>query len=298
MIMQNYFGASLSDATFAAKSETMRKLYLSAPLPFQGQKRKFAKEYIKVLQLFPDGTTFVDLFGGSGLLSHITKYQKPHSTVVFNDFDGYRQRLEAVPVTNTLLAELRDIIRIPRNNIIPEKTRECVLSCLREAEHEYGYVDYITLSSSVMFSMKYATSLKDFEKGSLYNRVRTTDYPPCLDYLNGLTVVSCDYRELFRRYSGDPNVVFVVDPPYLNTSSKTYNMYWRLTDYLDVLSVLVNRRFVYFTSNKSSLIELCDWMGKFPNFSNPLCNCRRYEIAARMNYGASYKDIMLYTDAA
>ena len=68
----------------------MRKQYLSAPLPFQGQKRMFAKEYIKVLRQFPDGTTFVDLFGGSGLLSHIAKCQKPKSTVVYNDFDGYR----------------------------------------------------------------------------------------------------------------------------------------------------------------------------------------------------------------
>ena len=64
----------------------MRKQYLSAPLPFQGQKRMFAKEYIKVLQQFPDNTTFVDLFGGSGLLSHIAKCQKPNSTVVYNDF--------------------------------------------------------------------------------------------------------------------------------------------------------------------------------------------------------------------
>lgn len=75
----------------------MRKQYLSAPLPFQGQKRMFAKEYIKVLQQFPDGTTFVDLFGGSGLLSHIAKCQKPHSKVVYNDFDGYRLRLEQYP---------------------------------------------------------------------------------------------------------------------------------------------------------------------------------------------------------
>lgn len=74
----------------------MRKQYLSAPLPFQGQKRMFAKEYIKVLQQFPDGTTFVDLFGGSGLLSHIAKHQKPNSTVVYNDFDGYRHRLERI----------------------------------------------------------------------------------------------------------------------------------------------------------------------------------------------------------
>ena len=61
----------------------MRKHYLSAPLPFVGQKRMFAKEFIKVLSQFPDGTLFVDLFGGSGLLSHIAKCQKPHSKVVY-----------------------------------------------------------------------------------------------------------------------------------------------------------------------------------------------------------------------
>ncbi len=48
----------------------MRRQYLSAPLPFQGQKRMFAKEFIKVLKHYPDDAVFVDLFGGSGLLSH------------------------------------------------------------------------------------------------------------------------------------------------------------------------------------------------------------------------------------
>ena len=32
----------------------MRKMYLSAPLPFMGQKRMFAREYIKVLEGFKD----------------------------------------------------------------------------------------------------------------------------------------------------------------------------------------------------------------------------------------------------
>lgn len=34
----------------------MRNMYLSAPLPFVGQKRMFAKEFIKVLDRFPDST--------------------------------------------------------------------------------------------------------------------------------------------------------------------------------------------------------------------------------------------------
>lgn len=227
----------------------MRKQYLSAPLPFQGQKRMFAKEYIEVLQQFPDGTTFVDLFGGSGLLSHIAKYQKPHSTVVYNDFDGYRQRLEALPVTNALLAELREIVDVPRHKPILGETKERVLSCIRKYLHDYGYIDYITLSSSIMFSMKYATEFSDLEKETLYNNIRTTDYEPCADYLDGLTV-------------------------------------------------LAGHRFIYFTSNKSSIVELCDWMGKHPELGNPFENCQRREFNAHMNYSASYTDIMLYTKAA
>lgn len=276
----------------------MRKQYLSAPLPFQGQKRKFAKEYIKVLQQFPDGTTFVDLFGGSGLLSHIAKCQKPNSTVVYNDFDGYRQRLEALPVTNALLAELRGIVDVPRHSIIRGELRRRVLECIKRYETEYGYVDYITLSASVLFSMKYATSFAELEKETLYNNIRTTDYPPCKDYLDGLTVTSCDYKKVFERYKDVPGVVFLVDPPYLGTDSKTYRMYWKLSDYLDVLTVLAGHRFIYFTSNKSSIIELCDWIGRNKAVGNPFGNCRRKEVGAHMNYNSSYTDIMLYTKAA
>ena len=70
----------------------MKKHYLSAPLPFVGQKRMFASEFINVLKQYPDDAIFVDLFGGSGLLSHITKCQKPNAEVIFNDFDNYRHR--------------------------------------------------------------------------------------------------------------------------------------------------------------------------------------------------------------
>ena len=251
-----------------------------------------------MLQQFPDGTTFVDLFGGSGLLSHIAKCQKPDSTVVYNDFDGYRRRLEALPVTNALLAELRGIADVPRHSIIRGELRLRVLECIKKYETEYGYVDYITLSASVLFSMKYATSFAELEKETLYNKIRTTDYPPCTDYLDGLTVTSCDYKKVFERYKDVPGVVFLVDPPYLGTDSKTYRMYWKLSDYLDVLTVLAGHRFIYFTSNKSSIIELCDWIGRNKVVGNPFEKCRRKEVGAHMNYNSSYTDIMLYTDAA
>lgn len=196
----------------------MRRQYLSAPLPFQGQKRMFAKEFIKVLKHYQDDAVFVDLFGGSGLLSHITKCQKPDATVVYNDFDNYRRRLENIPRTNALLDKIREVVAsVPRRKILPEKTKEAIL--------------------------------------------------------------------------------LLIDPPYLSTEVGTYTMNWGLSDYLDVLQTLVGTNYIYFTSNKSSIIELCDWMGRNNTIGNPFTGSEKVEFNARMNYNSSYTDIMLFKDA-
>lgn len=273
----------------------MRKQYLSAPLPFVGQKRMFAREFIQVLKRYPDDAVFVDLFGGSGLLSHITKYQKPGATVVYNDFDNYRQRLENIPRTNVLLDKIRAVVAsVPRRKFLPKKTKETILRLIEQEEHRYGYVDYITLSSSLLFSMKYATNLEELRKETIYNTVRKCDYNPCLDYLDGLEIVSCDYKELFNKYKDMPDVVFLIDPPYLSTEVGTYTMNWGLSDYLDVLQTLVGTNYIYFTSNKSSIIELCDWIGKNNALGNPFIGSEKVEFNAHMNYNSSYTDIMLY----
>lgn len=273
----------------------MRKLYLSAPLPFVGQKRMFAKEFIKVLEQFSDKTVFVDLFGGSGLLSHITKCKRPDATVVYNDYDGYRMRLQAIPQTNALLADLRDIAKnVPRHKPIKGEARERIFERIIQEERNAGYVDFITISSSLMFSMKYQLSVDGMRKETLYNNIRTTDYPLCPDYLEGLTITSCDYKDLYERYKDISGVVFLVDPPYLSTEVGTYKMYWRLSDYLDVLNVLRDKPFVYFTSNKSSIIELCEWIGNNKALGNPFKDCQKVEFNAHMNYSAHYTDIMLY----
>lgn len=273
----------------------MRKQYMSAPLPFMGQKRMFAKEFVKVLGQFRDKTVFVDLFGGSGLLSHITKCQRPDATVVYNDFDGYNRRLQAIPQTNALLADLREIAKdTPRHKPIKGEARERIFERIIREERERGYVDFITLSASLMFSMKYQLNVDGMRKEVLYNTIRMTDYPLCHDYLDGLTVTSCDYKELYEQYQDVPGVVFLVDPPYLSTEAGIYKMYWRLSDYLDVLNVRRDKPFVFFTSNKSSLIELCEWIGRNQAIGNPFNGRQRIEFNAQMNYAAKYTDIMLY----
>ena len=225
--------------------------------------------------------------------------QKAGRGGVYNDFDGYRERLVNIPRTNSLLADLRGIAKdVPRHKPIRDAARERILERLEREEREWGYVDYITLSSSLMFSMKYKLSVSEMRKDTLYNNIRKNDYPECLDYLEGLEITSRDYREVFNEYKDTPGAVFLVDPPYLSTEVGTYTMYWRLSDYLDVLTVLADHSFVYFTSNKASILELCDWMGRNRTLGNPFEDCIKTEFNAHVNYNATYTDIMLYKRAA
>ena len=71
-------------------------------------------------------------------------------------------------------------------------------------------------------------------------------------------------------------------------------MYRRMSDYLDVLNVLNGHSYVYFTSDKSAIVELCEWMGRNRNLGNPFEGAQRHEFNAHMNYNASYTDMMLF----
>lgn len=274
----------------------MKKEYLSAPLPFVGQKRMFASKFKEVLKQYPDDAVYVDLFGGSGLLSHIVKHEKPGATVVYNDYDDYRKRLENIPRTNMLLSDLRRLAGgVPKGRKITGEARERIFRRIEQEEKERGYVDYITISASLMFSMKYKMGLDGMRKEALYNNIRKSDYPAADGYLDGLEITGQDYREVFNRYKDVPGVVFLVDPPYLCTDVTTYTMSWGLSDYLDVLTILHGHPFIYFTSNKSSLVELCRWMGRNPGMGDPFRDAGIMEFNARVNYNSSYTDMMLYS---
>lgn len=271
----------------------MKKEYQSALLPFMGQKRMYIKDFKEVLKQFPDDAIYIDLFGGSGLLSHVTKREKPNATVIYNDFDNYRQRLDNIERTNTLLAELREIVKkFPMKEKLPPEIRSKILQRLKEEEKD-RFVDYITLSSSLMFSMKYATSLDEMKKEDFYNKIRQSDYS-AEGYLDGLEIVSCDYKELVVKYLNIQNVVYLIDPPYLSTEVGTYKMYWTLSDYLDVLSILVGTSYIYFTSDKSNLLELCQWLGNNHWVGNPFAEAGQKRMYRTMNYNSAYTDIMLY----
>ncbi len=271
----------------------MSRIYKCAPLPFIGQKRFFIRDFSEVLgKLKNDVDTVVDLFGGSGLLSHTAKAVLPDARVVYNDFDGYSRRIAAIPSTNRILGEIRPLLKdIPSNKRIPTETKERILDIVARYGSE-GFVDYQTVSRSLLFSGKWAKSLADLCKHSFYNGIRQSNYDAD-GYLDGLEVVYMDYRELFVRHRDNNRALFILDPPYLSTDCGMYEGWWKLADYLDVLKLLPGVRYIYFTSEKSQLVELCDWLGKNRFECSPMEGAEIRTRNNAINYHASFKDIMV-----
>lgn len=270
------------------------KTHRSSPLPFMGQKRRFLKKFTEVLKNNSPTAVYVDLFGGSGLLAHTVKQFYPSATVVYNDYDNFNQRLQNIDNTNKLLADIRALIAdLPKDKAIPSDRRRPIIDRVYQEEKTVGYVDYITISSNLLFAMNYAHDLDTLTRQTFYNVLRDTPYD-ATGYLEGVERVSLDYKTLFEKYKGEANVVFLVDPPYLSTETYVYkSSYWKLSDYLDVLRVLDVPHYYYFTSNKSQIIELCEWMERRVPGVNPFGGSTIYSHVTNANQTSKYTDIMI-----
>ncbi|MEI7488141.1 MAG: DNA adenine methylase [Chryseobacterium sp.] len=272
------------------------KTYIQAPLPFQGQKRRFLKHFKKALKEFSPNATYVDLFGGSGLLSHTVKSIYPDAHVIYNDFDNYSQRLENIDITNALLADIRGICLKNSNRKQKERlSNEIRSEIIERISHEKGFIDWVTISSSLLFSMNYVTSFEQLKKETFYNKVRLSDYNAD-GYLEGVNRVKKDYRDLYAEHRNNQDVVFLVDPPYLSTDTTTYSRedYWKLSDYLNVLKTIEDTSYFYFTSNKSQIIELCEWMQGHGYCRSPFDEAKTVTVGTQLTYNAGYNDIMMY----
>ena len=134
--------------------------------------------------------------------------------------------------------------------------------------------------------MNYASGIEDFENKTYYNNTKEKVYT-AEGYLEGVETTRLDFRKLAARFQADPHVCFVMDPPYLSTECGHYKHFWRMADSLDTLPILEGHPFFYFSSDKSRIIELCDWMERQHGIPSPFRN------AIRMSRSGGIRDIRI-----
>ena len=266
----------------------------TSPLPFQGQKRKFVKHFKEALTHFPANATYIDLFGGSGLLSHTVKTTHPNARVIWNDYDNFAHRLALIPTTNEIIAQLRPIVaNYPKGTRINE-AKSAILEVLRQYPPEA--LDCITLSANLLFSGKYATSLEALAKDGFYAKITQTPYNAD-GYLAEVERRQTDYRNLITEFQHTPNTVFILDPPYLSTDISSYSgaQDWKLKDYLHIVKALnAMPRYIYFGSNKGQLLDLFDFLANEYDLPSPFNHTTRVSVSTSVNYTSTYEDLMIF----
>ncbi|KOE30132.1 hypothetical protein D17P3_0311685, partial [Aggregatibacter actinomycetemcomitans D17P-3] len=126
-----------------------------APLPFVGQKRQFLKHFKAILnEQIPgdgEGWTIIDTFGGSGLLAHTAKQLKPRARVIYNDFDGYAERIKHIDDINRLRRKIAALLSgVARQKRVTDKAIKTEI--VKTIEAFDGYVDLASLASWLLFS--------------------------------------------------------------------------------------------------------------------------------------------------
>lgn len=279
----------------------MGKIHKQAPLPFQGQKRNWVKAITSIcdgLAFENQGArfTFVDVFGGSGLVAHTIKQTMANARVIYNDYDNYTSRLARAEETNEILQAITQLVEekgIGKEKRVEEEAKHEICDILDEFQKKGYQLDMITISAWLLFTGNYRGSVEELRRTNLYINAPKKLYDVS-GYLEGVEVVRDDYKNIIDKYEDD-NTVFVLDPPYLSTNIDSYAMTntWKLTDYLDILNLTRNRKYIYFTSNKSQLLELTQWLSEHTDFDG-FANMKKIIKSTSAKANKPYLDIMIY----
>lgn len=276
-----------------------KKTFKQAPLPFIGQKRMFLKHFQNILNEHikddGEGWIIIDAFGGSGLLSHVAKAIKPKARVIYNDFDGYSERLAHIGDINTLRSQLFTVVgnATPKNKRMP---KELKAECVKIIQAFDGYKDLNCLASWLLFSGQQVGTFEELFAKDFWHCVRQSDYPSADGYLDGVEVVSESFHTLLPRFSADPQVVFVLDPPYLCTKQESYKQahYFDLIDFLRLVNI-TRPPYIFFSSTKSEFVRFIEYMqqDKVDNWQ-AFDGAQRVAIKTALNYQGEYEDNMVY----
>lgn len=267
-----------------------------APLPFQGQKRNFIKQFNELIKdefMGYRNGVFIDAFGGSGLLSHNIKQIYPNARVIYNDYDGYCERLAHIEETNEILRAITPIYeKYGKDRSISPEDKASITQILDDFKNKGFYIDWLTFSSILFYGGSYAHNEAEFKKEKRLFSGPNGSVPQysAKGYLESVEIVRKDAMELIKEFDGQ-DVVLVLDPPYLQTDKTGYKCFWGLRDFLRLIR-LVREPFIFFSSENSDILPYID-----DRIENDGCEVfKGYKIKqASLSNGAKSKpDYMIY----
>lgn len=288
----------INDKDKGKSSVKQSQKYMKAPLPFVGQKRNFLEKFRRVISEHiandGDGWTIVDVFGGSGLLAHHAKQALPKATVIYNDFDGYCNRIKNIQDTERLrMLLLSKLAHTENKKLLNSSDKQTVIDTINGFD---GFVDVKTIASWFLFSGKQAHNIEELFSGQLYNSVPCGELKPATGYLDGVAVTCEPYSAIMAKYQHNANTLFLLDPPYINTNQKAYGKqnYFAMVDFLRLMS-LVRPPYIFFSSTKSEILDYFGYMKELNGDDwKRFGGFKLQTIRSAVHRNATYEDNMIF----
>lgn len=250
-------------------------MYLKSPFPFQGQKRFYAQKLrdFDFGKLINDKTIIVDVFGGSGLMSHVFASKYPKNKVIYNDFDNFYEVLKKdskiVKVINECIDKIGksvDFSKYDKQEKLSVEDRNKIKNIVDTALKQNENV------KNIKYIIKFFASYLGFGgqqhlNSDLYNKWtgKKLNHPEGY-ILPNMEITHEDFKVLLNKFKSNKNVFYIFDPPYLFTDKSSYNAdkklnFWSLTDsfyMLDFIFDYVNKC-ILFESEKSGLLTVLEF---------------------------------------
>ena len=269
-------------------------MFKRPPLQFVGNKYRSRDMFIEQLEKFKnEDYIFIDLFGGSGYLSHITKKVHPENLVIYNDYDGYKDRVEKVQMTDTIISEIKgkfDAAGVTYGQKASRELSDEIALMLKAKEERGEYVDWMTLSSQLCYTNWICKSYDTMKGHHLHNKLHTRDIKT-EGYFDGLNIVKDEWINIWNKYRENENVVWILDPPYPLCAQTQYIGGILMREVLAIIDIMFTAKHViYFCSDTSGIEDIILW-----KYGNKLYDL--YGKYKRINYAGGrvqkfYEDVM------
>ena len=159
---------------------------------------------------------------------------------IYNDFDGYAERLAHIDDINALRSQLFTAVgnATPKNKRI---SKELKAECIKIIQAFDSYKDLNCLASWLLFSGEQVATatLDELFQNNFWHCIRQSDYPKADGYLDGVEIVRESFHTFLPKFGDDPKVLFALDPPYLCTRQESYKQatYFDLIDFLRLVNI-------------------------------------------------------------
>lgn len=210
-------------------SNESRENYLKAPFSYPGSKWRSLE---KILPLLPNRKCFVDVFGGSGVIS---LNRKPCQLHVYNDrhsgLVSFYRCVRDTKMMDELVRRLELTIHSREEFIWCRDTWQDVTDDVERAARWY----YMLQVSFGRIGRNYGRTINNPPR--LYIHKALTLFGLIHEKAKTWQVENADWRHILKDYDG-PDTVFYCDPPYLETDAGAYTFGFCEKDHIELAEAI------------------------------------------------------------